>query len=1215
MTRKQIIFALLSFFFLLIAYVYDKKNIDDDGLEKYAISLEDHLKQTEKKITILLEDTPFLVHLLKEFSTNQTSDDELKKMLGLTNQKFTLVGLKDKEISFWSNNLCPFEHFDFNNQSDEPLFKRLGNANYIIEKRSTAAPTLEAYEFWSFIPVKYDYALNSTHLKNKYSCEQFIPQEVALSSTAGSTPIKYKENESIAWLTEGAMPLRSNNIRWLLTFYFLGFLFFAMLVNSYAKFITKKYNLAIGSAFLISIVLFLTIASALTNFTERFSELSLFNKDFVNLNLSGSLGDFLINLILMLWIILFFHRNIDKYRFSHISKPIKHLLAFLNASVISLSMVNIANVNRGLILDSNIELDFDNILNINNEGLLAILGVVLLSLGLFLFSHLLMLIIMRMDLPKMNRQVIYGAATLVAIPMLSVFSLEIDVIRFLLFIISYMVLFDIFVYNKLNNLAWLVIWVVIMAIFSSSMIYNFNKTKDIALRKEYAKTLSVNDDFIAEKNIKILDKNLSTYIKSNKDYSIDEVEEELKYLFTSNTYLFNNYTYTSQILDTLFEVENKLYKSNNNKGGLDYSLAFPYEENKQSYFLTILKQDREQSKVYNELMKSQPYKGLRNIDAYDYAIYKNYNLVFKSSKIYEENITADELKVGENSYAELNENMRSEIIYHSSNGDAVFISKKVDGWIKPISLFSYLFALLIVLILFMGFLNLLTSFLPKSLSFDVIRKPSLKNRIQLSVISIIILSFIIIGLVTVIFFRNSHVQYHEQRLQRKTNSVIRDINHELDLNVKHDSLNQGQEKLVADLDLKAISKIHRLDINLFNKKGELVKSSETDFFDNKIISSQMSPSAYMALHHMGRENFVQENEMLGNLSYKTAYLPMRYQGESLAYLGLPYYSENSRTQSDASTFMGTLLNVYVFLLLIAGMIAIAMANSITKPLSVIGQKLNNFRLGGRNEALEWKSKDEIGTLISEYNKMVAKIGESAEILAKSEREGAWREMAKQVAHEIKNPLTPMKLSIQYLMHAVKNGAENVDELMERVSNTLIQQIDNLANIATEFSNFAKMPSAENEKLVINTLVETVFNLFTEIREVDLVMDKPANDLWVYADKNHLVSVFNNIIKNAIQAIPEGKEGKVNVHLYESEGKAIVKISDNGKGISDEEKEKVFVPNFTTKSSGTGLGLAISKKIIESVDGNIRFETEYGIGTDFYVSLPIVEKKIPVLIGK
>ena len=1212
MTRKQITYSILSLVFFTIAFVYNNNQAQSNRLETYAEKIETSLSSIDSEIDLLLKDTDFIKRRISrkdyEANSNLTVDElDLKKLLGLTNAPYTLVFKKADNFLFWTNNKTPYEQFNFeNHNSNKPVLNFLDNGYYIIEKKAPV-PNLQETEIWSFIPLKYSYKLNSEHLVNGFNSTSFIPLNTELDLSDGKVPVNFRD-ESIAFLATTEELKDIKRTKTFASIILLAFIFLGMVINTTCRGLAEKYNLGVGAGALIVLILGLKSMNSIFGFSDKFEQLSLFNKDFVNFTLSSSLGDFLINVVLMLWIILFFHRNIDQYRFSHLSKPLKHVLGFLNVSVISMSIVNIANVSRGLILDSNIQFDFDNILNLNHEAFLAIIGVILLSFGLFLFSHLLMLMVMRMEIPRMNRQVIYFASTLLTIPFLNLFALDLDVIRFSLFILFYLVLFDIFVHNRLNNLAWLVIWIVIMAIFSSTMIYKFNSDKDIEIRKAYALALSNENDERAEQQIKALKDKLTFQFNNIAYQSFSEklsLADKLTYdFFTENTYLYNNYTYE---LESVLETEKVESQSLNSRGSFDYHFSCAKKLNSDSLIqVNIIRAQREQSKVYTELMQSLPFKGLGKLDKYDYAIYKDFKNQYRTALYYGEVLNPESLLDKDGTYEVKNEDMHSEVIYYGDKGDCVFISKKTDGWIKPISLFSYLFALLIVLILFIGVLNLMTSFIPKSLSFSVIRKPSLKNRIQLSVISIIIVSFIIIGLVTVLFFQNSHTQYHENRLQRKTKSVIRDINHELNLHVKQDSSLLATNKLLAELDLKAISNIHRLDINIFSKDGSLLKTSENDFFNRGVISSQMNPSAFMALHQMEQDEFVLESEKLGELNYKTAFIPLSFKSETMGYIGLPYYSENSRTRSDATTFMGTLLNVYVFLLLIAGVIAIAMANSITKPISEIGQKLNQFRLGGKNEPLEWKSKDELGALIKEYNKMVAKIGESAEILAQSEREGAWREMAKQVAHEIKNPLTPMKLSIQYLMHAVKGGADNVEELMQRVSNTLIQQIDNLAQIADEFSNFAKMPRAENQKLPINNLVTSVFDLFSEVQDVELSLSKPDQDLWVYADKNHLVSVFNNIIKNAIQAIPEEREGFIHVKLYEEENLAIVKISDNGSGITDEMKEKVFVPNFTTKSSGTGLGLAISKNIIESVNGRIRFETEVGKGTDFYVTLPIID---------
>jgi nitrogen fixation/metabolism regulation signal transduction histidine kinase len=240
--------------------------------------------------------------------------------------------------------------------------------------------------------------------------------------------------------------------------------------------------------------------------------------------------------------------------------------------------------------------------------------------------------------------------------------------------------------------------------------------------------------------------------------------------------------------------------------------------------------------------------------------------------------------------------------------------------------------------------------------------------------------------------------------------------------------------------------------------------------------------------------------------------------------------------------------------------------------------------------------------------MIVKLDESADLLALTEREVAWREMAKQVAHEIKNPLTPMRLSIQHLQHAMQNADPTESrQLVQRVGITLIEQIDNLSRIAAEFSTFAKMPKPENERIILNELVASVHDLFKKRDDMDFNLYVPIDEIYVNADKSHLLRVLNNLIKNAIQAIPASRKGIIDIKLECDEHTATIQVIDNGKGISKEMKEKVFYPNFTTKTSGTGLGLAISKNIIESFGGKIYFETEENIGTTFFFELPVLNK--------
>jgi signal transduction histidine kinase len=693
------------------------------------------------------------------------------------------------------------------------------------------------------------------------------------------------------------------------------------------------------------------------------------------------------------------------------------------------------------------------------------------------------------------------------------------------------------------------------------------------------------------------------------------------------------------------------------------------------------------SKVYTEMLLDKKYKHLTELDNYDYGIYQNDTLVEDRNKSYSKQLTDSLPPIGEVRIVKYN-STRSELLYHAPNNIAIKIGRETGGYIKPLSLFSYVFTLLTLAILLFGGINYFTNALPGPLNFFRTTKPSLRNQFQFWVISMVLFSFLGIGFVTVWYFQQSSNNYHKGRLDRKVTAALASVNYEIKAwhkerqrewenahrqesglgsnpeiereresarkekereqeleraavaaapkelesekqrELEHKTevpvhefkikLDQPRRELLVGKDeeldafslsslIPMVSEVHRLDVNIFDLDGNLMSSSEEDIFKGGLVSNKMGAYAYLNLHNLGYERCDQD-ESIGNLEYTAAYQPLKdMEGKTLAYMGIPYYAQHRELRTEVTDFMSTLLNVYVFLLLIAGGLAIVIANSITKKLTELGNSLQRLRLGG-NEPIIWRRKDEIGDLVEAYNRAVKKIEESSLLLAQSERDGAWREMAKQVAHEIKNPLTPMKLSIQYLLHAYQSNPDpkSIEPLLKRVSGTLVEQIESLAQIATEFSNFAKMPQPENIQFSLNDLAASVHHLFKNERpDMDINIELPKVDFEVYADRNHVTRVINNLLKNAIQAIPEDRKGDIKMVLYQVENKAMLKVVDNGTGIPPEIQEKVFSPNFSTKNSGTGLGLAICKSIIEGFKGDIYFETEMDVGTTFYVELPLM----------
>ncbi|MBK6520875.1 MAG: HAMP domain-containing histidine kinase [Sphingobacteriaceae bacterium] len=305
----------------------------------------------------------------------------------------------------------------------------------------------------------------------------------------------------------------------------------------------------------------------------------------------------------------------------------------------------------------------------------------------------------------------------------------------------------------------------------------------------------------------------------------------------------------------------------------------------------------------------------------------------------------------------------------------------------------------------------------------------------------------------------------------------------------------------------------------------------------------------------------------------------------MGYLNLPYFGKQSILDNKLSGIISTLINVYVILFIISILSGLILSGYITLPLRILKQQMANVALGKQNEAIVWESNDEVGKLVSEYNSMIEKLDTSAGLLAKSERETAWREMAKQVAHEIKNPLTPMKLNLQYLQHVMKNDPKDFEERFTKASNNIIEQIDALANIATEFSNFAKLPSGELEKINLVEVINSTVDLFEKEKKVKISVDLHSKNIPVKADKEQMLRVFNNLLTNALQATSEVKEAHIEVSTSEMEnGKGyVITIADNGCGIPENLKQNIF-----------------TKNIFDTIDASVWFESEEGKGTVFYL---------------
>ncbi|HLV14495.1 MAG TPA: ATP-binding protein [Xanthomarina sp.] len=476
---------------------------------------------------------------------------------------------------------------------------------------------------------------------------------------------------------------------------------------------------------------------------------------------------------------------------------------------------------------------------------------------------------------------------------------------------------------------------------------------------------------------------------------------------------------------------------------------------------------------------------------------------------------------------------------------------------------------------------------------------SLRIRIFIAMILLVLLASILIASVAIYQYNEEARDYHNERLERKEENIKESINYAIRKTTY--PVSTETMSLIFKNEIYEIAAIHKLQINLYDLDGGLIKSSKATFETDSLtqcLNAEVLNILANTIEHRHVSKNIENNEVfLSSYSYITD-----HQFKPLAILNIPYLENDDFLNKELNEFLLRLGYAYMLMLIVAITLAYFLSKYITKTLKTISDKINETRLEKHNKKIEiGATSQEIATLVRAYNSMIDELEESAVKLAKSEREQAWREMAKQVAHEIKNPLTPMRLTVQSFQRKFDPNDENIYQKVDEYSKTLIQQIDTMSSIASAFSNFAKMPAQQNETLNLVEITRLALDIFSE-DYIEFISE--SDRITARFDKAQLIRVINNLVKNGIQAIPDDREDKkIIVRVYEDPDSINITISDNGIGISEVNSQKVFEPKFTTKSSGMGLGLAMVKNIVETYNGSITFTSEKDVGTTFKVTFP------------
>ena len=480
-------------------------------------------------------------------------------------------------------------------------------------------------------------------------------------------------------------------------------------------------------------------------------------------------------------------------------------------------------------------------------------------------------------------------------------------------------------------------------------------------------------------------------------------------------------------------------------------------------------------------------------------------------------------------------------------------------------------------------------------------KGSLRNRIFLSMILLVIGASILIAVVTIFQYREETKDYHRERLIRKETAIRENIDYVLK-NTTY-SIETDRIPLIFKNKIYEIKDIHKLELFLYDLEGNLLISSKPSFVKDSTRGS-ISTHALEGIKNSVDKHFIEKYKE-NDFNYQSSFTYITdSQFKPIAILNLPYLEDDEFLNKELKEYLARLGLAYIIMLLSAIMLAYFLSKNITQSLSDISEKITETRLDKRNKKIQTdNSPQEITILVNAYNRMIDELESSAAQLATNEREAAWREMAKQVAHEIKNPLTPMRLTVQSFERKFDPNDPDINMKMKEYSNSLIQQIDTMSSIASAFSTYAQMPAQQDETLNVVKITKLALDIFTESY---IYFTSEQEEVITKFDRTQLIRVITNLIKNSIQAIHEiePENPKIEIAVFEENDFAVITVSDNGIGVTEENKDKVFEPKFTTKTSGMGLGLAMIKKIVEAYEGDITLISSEGNGTTFKVQIPI-----------
>ena len=1177
--------------------------------------------------------------LIRRIYTDSLTEKESGRLDKLP---FCVFAYERDTLKYWNTNIyiAPFN----DSALDKPVVLR-NEKGVFIEKCVDLSFIGGSKKLVVLFPVVITYPLENDYLHSHFVASDYIPVKTKIVAPANNAddgyPVTLIGSNPVFFLHFNPQNIQ----RWAPDGLLIVMLIAAMLASlSWIQLtiisLTRNRSSIAGIILTVAVILILRISLYVFGMPFNLDTLTFFSpRLYASNKYLSSFGDLFINTLCFLWLVIFITRHTPyKTYFSKFAgNKARHFISIGLMSVMIVYCFLFVHAIRSLVLDSRISFDVSHFYSINTYTILGLLIIGAIAgiscLVIYLFN-------IQLNVLEKNRWIKYllVAATGTLFVFIKCYNHDLFYWGLLGWLLLFIVLLDIPDFALVSDLfePHMLFWAVFFCAFSTGIVHYFNQLKEREDRIAYVKLeLSPRRDNIAEyafnkvdslaqdKNVKGFfgKPSLSSRKALNHQLSTQYLSAPALNKFEQRIYIFNADgigLFNNDSIDYFSLLDEKNESIPTNTPGLFYKESILDRHYYLSYIrvyndtinkvigyviidLDLKKQDNET--VNSELV--QPMFNKQHANEYAYAVYINDKLITQTNDYpFTNNLRDDTLE--EQHYAFYSNKNVSELYYKIADNRTVVVVHYHSEILELITLFSYLFGIQVLLAVVILMYQLYLSYFIGATSSAKFIRLTLRKRVHFSMLGVILISFVIIGSVTILFFTIQYRSSNNNKLQGIMQVAKQSVQDYLKKNQAYnapyifDSISKSNnfKSYITDL-----ANGQKTDINIYDDNGILFNTSEDDIYNKGLISNRIRPDAFYQLNNLGKSIVIQDETVAG-LSYLAAYQPLRDDhGVTLGYINVPLFSSERDLNFQISNIVVTLINLYAFIFLVSSIITVAITRWITRTFDIISKQFGQLNLQ-RNERITWPYEDEIGDLVREYNKMVNKVEENAALLAQSERESAWREMARQVAHEIKNPLTPMKLNIQYLQQAMLNDNPNIKELTGKVSDSIIEQIDNLSYIASEFSNFATMPEARPEELELGELLNKALKLYLNDEHIKISVSEYPEKLHVYSDHSQLLRVFTNLLENAKQAIPAERTGHIDISLKAENGSAIIAIADNGQGIPEEIVKKIFQPYFTTKSSGTGLGLAMTRKIIEFWKGDIWFETKEGEGTTFYIRLPL-----------